>query len=315
MTTVSRPVKRKKTNWRRFNWQIFLMAMAGVVFLAIFAYIPMIGIAMAFKNLDYSMNVMKDLMTKPWVGFENFVKFIRDAQFKTVMLNTLSLGVLELVITFPIPIFFALMLNELRSEKFKRVIQTTTYFPYFISWVVYGGIVSALLTSDGGLINNVMMDAHLISRPINFLSESQYFYAIVIISSAIKGTGWGSVVYVAAIAGVDQAIYEAARIDGANRWQTAFKVTLPSIAPTVTVLLLLAISGILGSGFDRIYMLQNPLNLVRSEVLDTFVYKMGISSRRFSYTTAIGLFRSVLAVLLLGGGNLLSKKLTGNGLF
>lgn len=315
MTTASRPVKRKKTNWRRFNWQIFLMAMAGVVFLAIFAYIPMIGIAMAFKNLDYSMNVMKDLMTKPWVGFENFVKFIRDAQFKTVMLNTLSLGVLELVITFPIPIFFALMLNELRSEKFKRVIQTTTYFPYFISWVVYGGIVSALLTSDGGLINNVMMDAHLISRPINFLSESQYFYAIVIISSAIKGTGWGSVVYVAAIAGVDQAIYEAARIDGANRWQTAFKVTLPSIAPTVTVLLLLAISGILGSGFDRIYMLQNPLNLVRSEVLDTFVYKMGISSRRFSYTTAIGLFRSVLAVLLLGGGNLLSKKLTGNGLF
>lgn len=315
MTTVSRPVKRKKTNWRRFNWQIFLMAMAGVVFLAIFAYIPMIGIAMAFKNLDYSMNVMKDLMTKPWVGFENFVKFIRDAQFKTVMLNTLSLGVLELVITFPIPIFFALMLNELRSEKFKRVIQTTTYFPYFISWVVYGGIVSALLTSDDGLINNVMMDAHLISRPINFLSESQYFYAIVIISSAIKGTGWGSVVYVAAIAGVDQAIYEAARIDGANRWQTAFKVTLPSIAPTVTVLLLLAISGILGSGFDRIYMLQNPLNLVRSEVLDTFVYKMGISSRRFSYTTAIGLFRSVLAVLLLGGGNLLSKKLTGNGLF
>ncbi len=315
MTTVSRPVKRKKTNWRRFNWQIFLMAMAGVVFLAIFAYIPMIGIAMAFKNLDYSMNVMKDLMTKPWVGFENFVKFIRDAQFKTVMLNTLSLGVLELVITFPIPIFFALMLNELRNEKFKRVIQTTTYFPYFISWVVYGGIVSALLTSDGGLINNVLMDARLISRPINFLSESQYFYAIVIISSAIKGTGWGSVVYVAAIAGVDQAIYEAARIDGANRWQTAFKVTLPSIAPTVTVLLLLAISGILGSGFDRIYMLQNPLNLVRSEVLDTFVYKMGISSRRFSYTTAIGLFRSVLAVLLLGGGNLLSKKLTGNGLF
>ena len=315
MTTVSRPVKRKKTNWRRFNWQIFLMAMAGVVFLAIFAYIPMIGIVMAFKNLDYSMNVMKDLMTKPWVGFENFVKFIRDAQFKTVMLNTLSLGVLELVITFPIPIFFALMLNELRNEKFKRVIQTTTYFPYFISWVVYGGIVSALLTSDGGLINNVMMDAHLISRPINFLSESLYFYAIVIISSAIKGTGWGSVVYVAAIAGVDQAIYEAARIDGANRWQTAFKVTLPSIAPTVTVLLLLAISGILGSGFDRIYMLQNPLNLVRSEVLDTFVYKMGISSRRFSYTTSIGLFQSVLAVLLLGGGNLLSKKLTGNGLF
>lgn len=315
MAAVCKPARRKGYNWHRFNWQIFLMAMAGVAFLLIFAYIPMVGVAMAFKNLDYSMNVMKDLMTKPWVGFENFIKFIQDAQFKTVMMNTLSLGVLELVITFPIPIFFALMLNELRSSKLKRVIQTTTYFPHFISWVVYGGIVSALLTSDGGLINNLLMDLNIMNKPINFLSESQYFYAIVIISSAIKGTGWGSVVYVAAIAGVDQAIYEAARIDGANRWQCAFQVTLPSIAPTITVLLLLAISGVLGSGFDRIYMLQNPLNLVRSEVLDTFVYKMGISSRRFSYTTAIGLFRSVLAVILLGGGNLLSKKWTGNGLF
>lgn len=315
MAAVCKPARRKGYNWHRFNWQIFLMAMAGVAFLLIFAYIPMVGVAMAFKNLDYSMNVMKDLMTKPWVGFENFIKFIQDAQFKTVMMNTLSLGVLELVITFPIPIFFALMLNELRSSKLKRVIQTTTYFPHFISWVVYGGIVSALLTSDGGLINNLLMDLNIMNKPVNFLSESQYFYAIVIISSAIKGTGWGSVVYVAAIAGVDQAIYEAARIDGANRWQCAFQVTLPSIAPTITVLLLLAISGVLGSGFDRIYMLQNPLNLVRSEVLDTFVYKMGISSRRFSYTTAIGLFRSVLAVILLGGGNLLSKKWTGNGLF
>lgn len=315
MTTVSRPAKRKGYNWRRFNWQIFLMAMAGVVFLTVFAYIPMVGIVMAFKNLDYSMNVMKDLMNKPWVGFDNFVKFIQDAQFKTVMWNTLSLGVLELVITFPIPILFALMLNELRSNKFKRVIQTTTYFPHFISWVVYGGIVSALLTSDGGLLNSALRDLGLIERPINFLSESEYFYTIVIIASAIKGTGWGSVVYVAAISGVDQAIYEAAHIDGANRWQCAFRVTLPSIAPTITVLLLLAISGILGSGFDRIYMLQNPLNLVKSEVLDTFVYKTGIASRRFSYTTAIGLFRSVLAVILLGGGNWLSKKTTGNGLF
>lgn len=305
----------KRHRRHRFNWQIFVMAMAGVIFLAIFAYIPMGGIAMAFKNLDYSMNVMKDLANKPWVGFANFAKFIKDAQFKTVMSNTLTLGVLELVITFPIPIFFALLLNELRNAKFRKVIQTTTYFPHFISWVVYGGIISALLTSDGGLFNSLLMDMQMIDKPINFLSESEYFYTIVILSTAIKGTGWSSVVYVAAIAGVDQAIYEAARIDGANRWQIAFRVTLPSIASTITVLLLLAISGILGSGFDRIYMLQNPLNLIKSEVLDTFVYKVGISSRRFSYTTAVGLFRSILAVILLGGGNMLSKKLTGNGLF
>ena len=307
--------KRRGMNWRRFNWQIFVMALAGVAFLAVFAYIPMVGIMIGFKNMDYSMNVMKDLYSKPWVGFENFMKFIKDAQFKSVMTNTLSLGVMELVITFPIPILFALLLNELRSSKFKRVVQTATYFPHFISWVVYGGIVNAFLSSDGGFINNIMQDIGLIKSPIPFMSRPQYFYGIVIISSIIKGTGWGSVIYVSAIAGVDQEIYEAAHIDGANRFQTAFRVTLPCIASTITVLLLLAISGILGSGFDRIYMLQNPLNLVRSEVLDTYVYKVGISQRRFSFTTAVGLFRSVLAVILLGGGNFVSKKLTGNGLF
>ncbi|MDR2504486.1 MAG: ABC transporter permease subunit [Oscillospiraceae bacterium] len=306
---------KHRYNRRRFNHQVFLMAMAGVVFLLIFAYIPMIGVVIGFKNMDYSLNIMKDLFDKPFVGFSNFVKFVTDAQFKNVMLNTLSLSLLELLFTFPLPILFALLLNELRSRKFKRVVQTSTYFPHFISWVVYGGIVMALLSSDGGFANSVLLQAGLIDKPINFMSRSEYFYAIVIISSAIKGTGWGSVIYVAAISGIDPQIYEAARIDGANRRQNAFLVTLPSIASTITVLLLLAISGILGSGFDRIYMLQNPLNLAKSEVLDTYIYKVGISQRRFSFTTAVGVFRSFLAVLLLSVGNFTSKRLTGNGLF
>ena len=262
---------------RRMNWQIFIMAMAGVAFLFVFSYIPMIGILIGFKDLDYTLNVMKDLQTKPFVGLENFIKFVQDAQFKNVMMNTICLNVLELVITFPIPILFALLLNELRSSKFRRVVQTCTYFPYFISWVVYGGIVLAFLSSDGGFINNILLQLGLIDNSITFMSNPDYFYAIVIVSSAIKGTGWGSVIYVAAITGVDPQIYEAARIDGANRLQMARSVTLPSIASTITVLLLLAISGLLNSGFDRIYMLQNPLNLSRSEVLDTYIYKIGIS--------------------------------------
>ena len=261
---------------RRMNWQIFIMAMAGVAFLFVFSYIPMIGILIGFKDLDYTLNVMKDLQTKPFVGLENFIKFVQDAQFKNVMMNTICLNVLELVITFPIPILFALLLNELRSSKFRRVVQTCTYFPYFISWVVYGGIVLAFLSSDGGFINNILLQLGLIDNSITFMSNPDYFYAIVIVSSAIKGTGWGSVIYVAAITGVDPQIYEAARIDGANRLQMARSVTLPSIASTITVLLLLAISGLLNSGFDRIYMLQNPLNLSRSEVLDTYIYKIGI---------------------------------------
>ena len=300
---------------RRMNWQIFIMAMAGVAFLFVFSYIPMIGILIGFKDLDYTLNVMKDLQTKPFVGLENFIKFVQDAQFKNVMMNTICLNVLELVITFPIPILFALLLNELRSSKFRRVVQTCTYFPYFISWVVYGGIVLAFLSSDGGFINNILLQLGLIDNSITFMSNPDYFYAIVIVSSAIKGTGWGSVIYVAAITGVDPQIYEAARIDGANRLQMARSVTLPSIASTITVLLLLAISGLLSSGFDRIYMLQNPLNLSRSEVLDTYIYKIGISQRRFSFTTAVGVFKSIVAVVLLTGGHLISKKCTGRGLF
>lgn len=300
---------------RRMNWQIFIMAMAGVAFLFVFSYIPMIGILIGFKDLDYTLNVMKDLQTKPFVGLKNFIKFVQDAQFKNVMMNTICLNVLELVITFPIPILFALLLNELRSSKFRRVVQTCTYFPYFISWVVYGGIVLAFLSSDGGFINNILLQLGLIDNSITFMSNPDYFYAIVIVSSAIKGTGWGSVIYVAAITGVDPQIYEAARIDGANRLQMARSVTLPSIASTITVLLLLAISGLLNSGFDRIYMLQNPLNLSRSEVLDTYIYKIGISQRRFSFTTAVGVFKSIVAVVLLTGGHLISKKCTGRGLF
>lgn len=300
---------------RRMNWQIFIMAMAGVAFLFVFSYIPMIGILIGFKDLDYTLNVMKDLQTKPFVGLENFIKFVQDAQFKNVMMNTICLNVLELVITFPIPILFALLLNELRSSKFRRVVQTCTYFPYFISWVVYGGIVLAFLSSDGGFINNILLQLGLIDNSITFMSNPDYFYAIVIVSSAIKGTGWGSVIYVAAITGVDPQIYEAARIDGANRLQMARSVTLPSIASTITVLLLLAISGLLNSGFDRIYMLQNPLNLSRSEVLDTYIYKIGISQRRFSFTTAVGVFKSIVAVVLLTGGHLISKKCAGRGLF
>lgn len=160
---------------RRFNWQVFLMAMLGVAFLLVFAYVPMFGIAIAFKNMDYSMNFMKDLVNKPWVGLENFAKFIHDAQFATVMTNTLMLGILELVCTFPLPILFALLINELRSSAFRRVAQTATYFPHFISWVVYGGIVTAFLSSDGGFINNVLMALGVIQKPVNFMSEANAF--------------------------------------------------------------------------------------------------------------------------------------------
>lgn len=299
----------------RFNWQVFLMAMAGVVFLLVFAYLPMSGIVIAFKDLDYALNVMKALIQKPLVGFKNFNIFLTDPQFKDIMLNTLGLNILQLVITFPAPIIFALLLNEVSNAKFKRTIQTVTYFPYFISWVVFGGIVLSMLSADGGIINDVLVKLGLIKESIAFASKPEYFWGIVIVSSLIKGLGWGAVIYIAAIAGVDPSIYESAVIDGANRFQTMFHITLPCIAGTITVMLLLSVSGLLNSSFDQIHIMQNPLNLARSEVLDTFIYKVGITQRRYSYTTAVGLFKSVISLVLLTSSHLVSKKLTGRGLF
>lgn len=314
MNAVS-PNQTLKKRRSRFNWQVFLMAMAGVVFLLIFAYLPMGGIIIAFKDMDYVLNVMKALAEKPLVGFKNFEVFLKDRQFVDIMFNTLGLNILQLAITFPAPILFALLLNEINLPKFKRSIQTITYFPYFISWVVFGGIVLSMLSADGGIINDLLRRMGVIKEQIAFASKADYFWGIIILSSLIKGLGWGAVIYIAAIAGVDPSIYESAVIDGANRFQTMIHITLPCIAGTITVMLLLAVSGLLNSSFDQIYIMQNPLNLARSEVLDTFIYKVGITQRRYSYTTAVGLFKSAASLTLLTSSHLLAKKFTGRGLF
>jgi putative aldouronate transport system permease protein len=300
---------------RSFNWQVFLMAMAGVLFLFVFAYVPMGGIAIAFKEMDYSLNMIKALKEKPFVGFKNFGIFFKDKQFIDIIFNTLGLNILQLLITFPAPIIFALLLNEIQHNGFTKFIQTITYFPYFISWVVFGGIVLSMISVDGGIINDILVNLHITKERIAFASKPQYFWGIVIISSLIKGLGWGAVIYIAAIVGVDQTIYDSAVIDGANRFQRAVKITIPCIAGTITVMLLLSISGLLNSSFDQIYILQNPLNISRSEVLDTFIYKTGITQRRYSYTTAIGLFKSAVSLILLLTSHLFSKRIMGRGLF
>lgn len=291
------------------------MALLGVLFLAVFCYAPMGGILIAFKDLDYTLDVMKGLRTKPLIGFANFAKFLHDRQFANIMVNTLGMNLLSLAICFPAPILFALLINELRHPGFKRTVQTITYFPHFISWVVFGGIVLGMLSADGGIVNSVLLKLGLMDKAVAFASRPEYFWGIVILSGLMKGLGWGSVIYIAAISGVDPQLYESAVIDGANRLQMAARITIPCIAGTIIIMLLLAISGLLNSGFDQIYMLQNPLNLSRSEVLDTIIYKVGISQRRFSYTTAIGLFKSVISLLLLTVGHFCAKRLFGRGLF
>ena len=271
----------------------------------------MFGIVLAFKDADGYLSITKAIADAPWCGFDNFRNFLTDPDFKKVMVNTIGLNLLQLLINFPAPIIFAIMLSEIRSKKFRKFIQTITYFPYFLSWVVFGGIILVLLDTTG-VINTVLKTLHLTKDSINF-GEAKYFWGTIIITSIIKGLGWGAIIYIAAIAGIDPQLYEAARMDGANRWHRIMHITLPSIAPTIILFFILSLSGILNNGFDHIWTFQNQINLDASEVLDTFIYKNGIIQQQYSYTTAVGVFKSVIAIILLVVGNKICKKVTGNG--
>lgn len=307
--------KYKKKSFHRFNWQGFLMASLGILFLLVFNYIPMFGIIIAFKDMDYVLDILRAIKTAPFVGLQNFREFLQDPQFIDVMTNTVVLNLLKLVLVFPLPIIFALLLNEIRNVKFLRVVQTVTCFPNFVSWTIFGGMVISFLSADGGVFNILLTETGILREPVNFLTRPEYFWGISILSEIVKGVGWSSVIYLAAITGVDPQLYESASLEGANRLQKAWYITLPCIAGTITIMLLLRISSIMGSNFDEFFIFQNSLNLSKSEVLSTYIYKMGITQRRYSYTTAVGMFSSVIGMILLSGSNFISKKLTGNGIY
>lgn len=290
------------------------MASLGFVFLLVFNYAPMFGITLAFKKGDYVIDIKDAIFNSDSAGLENFAKFLTDPEFKDVVINTLGMNVLSLIITFPAPIIFALLINEVKNKAFKRVTQTVSYFPFFLSWIVFGGIILNMLDSQTGIVNDILVSLKLVEEPINF-GKSEYFWGLIIVTGLIKGVGWGSIIYLAAIAGIDKSMYEAADIDGANRWSKMLFITFPSILPTITVYLILAVSGILNSGFDQIWIFRNQMNLDRSEVIDTYVYQYGILKKRHSYATAIGLVKSLVAFVLLIFSNTLSKKLTGRGIY
>lgn len=304
----------KKKTWTRSAIELLVMVIPGLIFVAVFAYLPMFGIILAFKDGDGQLNVLEAMMNSPWVGLDNFLMFFEDPDFKDVMLNTLGLNSIMLCINFPAPIIFAILLSEMPFLKIRKAIQTVTYFPYFLSWITYGGIILALINSDG-IINNILMSLHVISSPLDIAGDPTFFWPLIIITSLLKGIGWGSIIYVAAIAGIDPQLFEAAKMDGATRWHRITKITIPMIAPTIVLFLILSISGILNNGFDHIWVFQNLTNLERSEVLDTFIYKYGVVTQQYSYTTAVGLFKSVISIVLLTVGNFVAKRLTGKGIF
>ena len=311
---VTLNVKKRKKKWSSDDYILVAMASLSVIFLGVFAYLPMFGLILAFKDGDSVLNIMKAITSARWVGFDNFKMFLTDSDFINVIKNTLLLNVLQLCINFPAPIIFALLLNELHKKSFKKAVQTISYLPHFLSWVIFGGLFLSLINMDTGVINELLVKLHIIKEPINFAGDPKYFYGIIIISSLLKGIGWGSIIYLAAISGIDPNLYDAAKIDGANRFHNMRYITLPSIAPQITLFFILSLSSILNSGVDHILVFQNQMNLSSSEVIDTYVLKYGLGKNQYSYATAVGFFKSVIGFVIILISNAVSKKVTGNGI-
>ena len=285
-----------------------MMAFPGFIWMFVFCYMPMYGIIIAFK--DY--NILKPMLSAPWAdksGFFHFFEFFQDENFITVLINTVGISFFKILIGFPLPILFAILLNELRQASFKRVVQTVTYLPHFISWVILGGLMMNWL-ADIGLINDVLINLKLIKEPIFYLAEPKYFWGIAVLSDAWKETGWNAIIYLAAISSIDPQLYEASTIDGCNRWRQVWNITLPGIMPTVVTLLILNIGGLMGVGFEKIILMYSPATYSTADVISTYVYRRGIIGAQFGFGTAVGVFNSVINFGLLFFANRISKHVT-----
>lgn len=291
----------------KYRWQ-YAMLLPGIIALFLFSYIPMVGVQIAFRNF----RIGNSIWNAKWVGLTNF-RFFMDPEFWRVLKNTLVISVSRFIFSFPAPIILALLINEIHSVTFKRIVQSITYLPHFISWVVVAYLIDALLAPNTGLVNQVILA--LGGQSVFFMGRTDLFVPIVVISSIWKGIGWGTIVYLAAITSIEAEMYEAATIDGAGRFAQVWHITVPSIMPTVVLMLILAMPGLLSAGMDQIYPLQNNVNLPVSNVLDIYIVNNGIRQGRYSMSSAVGLVNSLVAWMLIVGSNKLANKLSGSGLW
>ena len=290
---------------------LYIMLVPVILYYLIFMYAPMGGLIIAFK--DY--NVFDGIWDSPWVGLRYFEQFFTSMFAPRLIRNTLMISLYNLIFGFTSPIILALMFNEVGNMTFKKASQTISYLPYFISWAVFSGITIKLLDPTTGALGQLLVSAGMIDEGYYILNHPENIYAVVIISGLIKGLGWGSIVYVASLTSVSEELVESALLEGANRLQKMYYISFPTIKGTVAIYLIFAVSGVLGSNFDQMYLLKNGMNESKTEVIDTFVYEIGIKSMNISYSTAVGLMRSVLAFILLVGANFASKKMSGHGIY
>jgi putative aldouronate transport system permease protein len=310
-TTNLEPAAQRRLAWTRF-WKktleqryLYLMSLPFAVMVLIFNYVPIWGWTMAFQKV----RIGRSFWEQPWVGFDNFVQLFQDERFYLALRNTLGMGLIGLTVGFTMPIIFALLLNELGGGYFKRLVQTVSYLPHFVSWVVVSGIVYKMLSTDGGAINQLL--EFFGQQPVQFMAKSEFFWPIVVLSDLWKELGWNTIIYLAAITAIDPSLYDAAKVDGADRWQLMWHITLPGISGVVMVLLVLSIGSLIAIGFEKQLLLGNPLVSDSSQVLDLYALKYGLGANNYSFGTAISVVNSVVGIVLLFAANAFFKYRTG----
>ncbi len=304
-------VKKENAAWRyikRRKW-LYIMLLPTLIYYIVFHYTPMYGASIAFKDFNPMLGIMKS----PWVGLDNFRELFQMEKFYSVFWNTLYISTVRLIFGFPFPIIIALLLNEIRNSRFKKSVQTCIYIPNFISWVILGGILTNLLSLDNGAVNTIIKSLGF--KAIGFLSDEKYFVGTLVVSMIWKTFGWSTIIYLAALAGVDPQFYEAATVDGANGWHKLWYITLPAIRSTIIVVLITRIGGLMQAGFEQIFVLYHPGVYGVADIIDTYVYRIGIYEGRFEMASAVGLFKSVINFILLVIANKAARHFGEEGIF
>lgn len=306
------PVTAKKETlfgyMKRHKW-MYLMMLPGIIYFIIFKYVPMGGLIISFQNYSPYLGIAGS----EWVGVEHFKNFFMNPDFKMLLINTFSISILNLVFFFPMPIILALLLNEVKNKFMKKSVQTMIYIPHFISMVIVASLTFTLLNTESGIINQIVYA--VTGQKLEFLSDPKYFRWIIVIQNIWKETGWGMIIFMAALAGVDTQLYEAAQVDGAGKLRQMWHITLPAIKSTIIIMLIMKVGTLLNTGFEQIFLMKNSLNSSVAEVFDTYVYTLGITQGAFSYSTAVGMFKSLVATVMVVTTNWICKKCGETGLY
>jgi len=301
--------EKRKFRAFRSNWDLYLIMLPGILYFVVYKYLPMWGVVIAFQN--YS--VFSGIWGSEWVGWLHFKNMFMADDFYQIFANTLLISLYKLIWGFPGPIILAIMLNEIRHMLYKRSIQTLVYLPHFLSWIILGGIMINVLSPTSGIVNQVL--ERLGFEPIFFLTSTEWFRTVIVASDIWKEVGWGAIIYLAAIAGIDPQLYEAAIVDGASKWKQILHITLPSMMSVIVILFLLRLGHVLDVGFEQIFVLYNSLVYEVGDVIETYVYRVGIQQAKFSFTTAVGLFKAVIGLVLVILANRGAKKLGQEGIW